>query len=144
MAMLMAVEAFTFSSAAMKAVMVVPRLAPKIKGAALRSETIFCATIGTTTEMVIVLERMAAVVTMPQKKDFQAFLKKNRLKRSGELASRSPEINFRKSKMDVKRSTNASRASKNPLGIMVRRKSVTGPKSVHRGVKALSVEMVEG
>src|SRR5690349_13151176 len=143
-AMLIAVEALTLSNAAINAVMVVPMLAPKIKGAAFRSDTIFCATIGTTTEMVIVLERMAAVVTMPQKKDFHAFLKKNRLKRSGDVASKRPEINFRNNKMDVKSNMNANKARRNPFGIIVNRKSTAQPKSVHRPVNELSTGTAEG
>ena len=142
--MLMAVDALTFNSAAINAVIVVPMFAPKIKGAAFRSDTIFCATIGTTTDIVIVLERIAAVVTIPQKKDFQAFLKKNRLKRSGEVASNNPEINFRNNKIDVKSNMNANNARRNPFGIIVNRKSTAQPKSVHRPVKELSTGTAEG
>ena len=68
-AMLIALEVFEFKRAAMNAVMVVPILAPIIKGAACLSVTIFFATIGTTTEVVIVLDRMAAVVRSPHPKD---------------------------------------------------------------------------
>lgn len=50
MAMLKAPLVFVFNKAAIKAVMVVPMLAPKINGAALRKETIRCATIGTSTD----------------------------------------------------------------------------------------------
>src|SRR5688572_4372599 len=142
--MLMAVDAFTFNNAAINAVIVVPMFAPKINGAAFLSDTIFCATMGTTTEMVIVLDRMAAVVRMPQKNDFQAFLKKNLLNRSGEVANKSPEINFRNNKIDVNSNTNASKASKKPLGIIVNRKSTALPKSVHRAVKEVSTGTTEG
>lgn len=127
MAMLKAPLVFVFNRAAMKAVMVVPMLAPKIKGAALRKETIRCATIGTTTEVVIVLDRMAAVVTVPQKNDFQSFLKKKRLNRSGELASNNLEISFLNNKIELNNNINATSASTKPLGMMVTTNSVTGP-----------------
>src|SRR5688572_5339860 len=142
MAMLMAVDAFTLSRAAMNAVMVVPMFAPRIKGAAFFNDTIFCATMGTTTEMVIVLERIAAVVTAPQKNDFHAFLKKNRLNRSGEVASKSPEISFLNNKIEVKSKTNANSAMRNPLGMIVKRKSTARPISVHRAVKEFSTYTV--
>ena len=70
MAILRPLEVFEFRNAAINAVIVVPIFAPKMKGAACFSLTIFCATIGTTTEVVMVLERMAAVVSKPQIKDF--------------------------------------------------------------------------
>lgn len=138
MAMLMAPVVFTLKNAAMNAVMVVPMFAPKMNGAALRSETIRWATMGTTTEMVIVLERIAAVVTVPQKKDFHAFLKKKRLKRSGELASSKPEINFLNSKMDAKRRMNESAASRKPFGIRATNPFTTGPNMYHFCENALA------
>ena len=70
MAILIALEVLEFNVAAIKAVMVVPTFAPIIKGAACFRFAIFLATIGTTTDVVIVLERMAAVVSSPQEKDF--------------------------------------------------------------------------
>ena len=76
MAILRPLEVFEFRNAAINAVMVVPIFAPKMKGAACFSLTIFCATIGTTTEVVMVLERMAAVVSKPHDKGFQLTLKK--------------------------------------------------------------------
>ena len=142
--MLMAVDALTLSNAAMKAVMVVPMFAPKINGAAFRSDIIFCATIGTTTEIVMVLDRIAAVVTIPQKNDFQAFLKKNLLNRSGDVASKSPEINFRNNRMEVKSSMNASNARTNPFGIIFSKKSTAQPKSVQRPVKEVSTGTADG
>ena len=54
---------------AIKAVMVVPILAPKINAPACLSFIIFFATNGTTKDVVIVLERIAAVVTTPHPKD---------------------------------------------------------------------------
>jgi hypothetical protein len=98
---------------------------------------------GTTTEIVIVLDRIAAVVTAPQKNDFQAFLKKNLLKRSGDVASKSPEINFRNNKMEVNKSMNASNPRRNPLGMMVSKKSTAQPKSVQRPVKEDSTGTAE-
>ena len=65
----MALDVFELSEAAMNAVMVVPMFAPKIKGAACRRLTTFCATNGTTSDVVTVLDRMAAVVTSPHPKD---------------------------------------------------------------------------
>ena len=75
MAMLMA--ALELNIAAIKAVIVVPMFAPKIKGKADLSFTTFLATKGTTNEVVIVLDRIAAVVSRPHAKDFNEFLKKN-------------------------------------------------------------------
>lgn len=141
--MLIAPVVLTLKKAAIKAVMVVPMLAPRMNGAALRSETIRCATIGTTTEVVIVLERIAAVVIVPQKKDFQAFLKKKRLKRSGELASNNPEINFLKTRIEVNNKMNDSEASRKPLGIMFTSHSTTGPKIYHFCEKELATGAVE-
>ena len=86
MAMLIPLDVFEFNVAAIKAVMVVPILAPIINGAACFSVAIFFATMGTTTEVVMVLERIAAVVNNPQVKDFNGFLKKKRLKTSGDFA----------------------------------------------------------
>ena len=73
--MLIALEEFEFSMAAIKAVIVVPILAPKINGTAFLRLTIFWATMGTTREVVMVDERIAAVVKRPQKNDFQVVLK---------------------------------------------------------------------
>ena len=70
----------------MKAVIVVPIFAPNMNGTASRSLTIFFATMGTTMEVVIVLERIVAVVMRPQAKDFMGLLKKNLLKASGDFA----------------------------------------------------------
>ena len=75
MAILMA--ALELKRAAMNAVMVVPIFAPRIKGKAEFILTIFFATNGTTSEVVIVLDRMAAVVNNPHPKDFSGLLKKN-------------------------------------------------------------------
>ncbi len=74
----MLIAALELNMAAMKAVMVVPTLAPIIKGAAARSLTTFFATRGTTRDVVIVLERMAAVVSNPHPNDFSGLLKKKR------------------------------------------------------------------
>ncbi len=71
MAMLIAPDVFEFNKAAINAVIVVPIFAPIINGAACLRVTIFLATIGTTTDVVIVLERMAAVVSKPHEKDFK-------------------------------------------------------------------------
>lgn len=141
--MLMAPTVFTLKNAAINAVMVVPRFAPSINGAALRNETIRWATMGTTTDVVIVLERMAAVVIVPQKNDFQAFLKKNRLKRSGELASSRPEINFRKTRIEVNSRMNDNAARRNPLGISRTSHSITGPNIYHFCENEFAVEVVD-
>lgn len=69
-AILIAPLVLEFSVAAIKAVIVVPTFAPIIKGAACRRSAILFATMGTTTEVVIVLDLIAAVVNIPQPKDF--------------------------------------------------------------------------
>lgn len=73
----MSIAPLELKIAAIKAVIVVPILAPSIKGAALRNVTIFFATNGTTRDVVIVLDRMVAVVTRPHPKDFNLLLNKN-------------------------------------------------------------------
>ncbi len=119
MAILNAPLVLPLNSAAINAVMVVPMFAPKINGAAFRNDTMRWATMGTTTEVVMVLERMAAVVIVPQKNDFHPFLKKKRLKRSGELANNKPEISFRNKRMELNSSTNEINASTKPLSMML-------------------------
>ena len=73
----MLIAAFELNIAAIKAVIVVPMLAPSIKGKADFNRITFLATKGTTNDVVTVLERIAAVVNNPQVKDFNEFLKKN-------------------------------------------------------------------
>ena len=73
----MLMAAFELNVLAMKAVVVVPILAPKINAPACLSLIIFLATKGTTNEVVMVLERMAAVVSNPHPNDLYGFLKKN-------------------------------------------------------------------
>src|SRR5688500_4846603 len=112
--------------AAINAVIVVPMLAPIMNGAACFRLTIFLATIGTTTDVVIVLERIAAVVSNPHAKDFNWLLKKKRLKPSGDLAIKRLEINFLKMRIEVNNRTSARTVKKNALGICSMRKLLTG------------------
>src|SRR5689334_14870185 len=102
MAMLIAAEVFVCRMAAMNAVMVVPTLAPMMNGAACLRLTILFATMGTTTDVVIELERIAAVVSRPQEKDLNGLLKKKRLNTSGLLAFNKSDISLRKMSMDAK------------------------------------------
>jgi hypothetical protein len=97
-----------------------------MNGAACLSLTIFFATIGTTTEVVMVLERIAAVVINPHKKDFNGLLKKNRLNISGFFAFKRSEINLRKIRMEEKSRANAKTAKKNALGIFAIKKLMMG------------------
>lgn len=115
--MLMALEELEFKIAAINAVIVVPMLAPRINGAAFFNETKRCATMGTTTDVVIVEERMAAVVVTPQKKEVNVFLKNSRLNRSGEFPRNKPEISFRKTRIEINNKTNDNSTSINPLPI---------------------------
>ena len=85
----------------MNAVMVVPTLAPMIKGAACLRFTILLATIGTTTDVVIELDLIAAVVSNPHEKDLNGLLKKKRLNVSGLFAFSRSDISFRKIRMDA-------------------------------------------
>lgn len=142
--MLIAPAVFALKNAAINAVMVVPVFAPKMNGAALRNDTMRCATIGTTTDVVMVLERMAAVVMVPQKKDFHAFLKKNRLNRSGELARNNPEISFLKSRMEENSSMNDSAASINPLSMVFTTHATTEPNKYHFCAKECCTTVAEG
>src|SRR5688572_30259963 len=105
----------------MIAVTVVPIFAPMIKGVASRSLAIFFATIGTTTDVVMVLDRMAAVVTRPHPKDFHGLKKKNRANASGDFAFNRSEINFRNSKIETKRITKAAVEIMKGLGIHFKR-----------------------
>ena len=125
-AILIALEVFEFNVAAINAVTVVPIFAPMINGAACFRLVIFLATIGTTTEVVIVLERMAAVVIRPHAKDLSWFLKKNRLNTSGDFAFNKFEISLLKIKIDENNKTNEMTAIKNGLGIFANKKSMIG------------------
>ena len=89
-----------FREAAIKAVTVVPMLAPMMKGTACLRLVIFFATIGTTTDVVMVLERIAAEVRRTQRKDFILFMKTNRLKANGDLANSKSEMSFRKIRIE--------------------------------------------
>ena len=73
----MLMAAFELKVLAINAVMVVPILAPKINALACLSFIIFLAASGTTSEVVTVLDRIAAVITKPQPNDLNGFLKKN-------------------------------------------------------------------
>ena len=106
--MLTAADVFVWRMAAMNAVIVVPTLAPIIKGAACFRFTILLATIGTTTEVVIELERIAAVVINPHENDLIGLLKKNRLNASGLFAFNKLDISLRKIRIDTKSRTIAS------------------------------------
>src|SRR5688572_7713905 len=97
----MALDESEFKVAAMKAVMVVPMLAPIIKGAAFFNVTTRWATSGTTNDVVMVEERIAAVVVIPQKNAFQLFLKNRPLNCSVALDSIKPEIIFLKMSMEA-------------------------------------------
>src|SRR5258707_381236 len=110
MAMLMA--AFELNVLARKAVMVVPMFAPKINAPACLSLITFLATNGTTSEVVTVLDLMAAVVSSPQPKDLNGFLKKNFLNFVCEPKPKTFESTFRKKRMDPKSIINESPASK--------------------------------
>ena len=124
--MLIPLEVFELSVAAMKAVIVVPMFAPMMKGAACFNVAIFFATIGTTTDVVMVLERIAAVVSKPHPKDFNSFLKKKRLNTSGDFAFSRSEISLRKISIEENSSPSDRMARKKPLGIFSIRKSIMG------------------
>lgn len=136
-AIVMALEELAFNVAAIIAVTVVPMLAPSINGTAFRRVIIFCATMGTTTDVVMVLERMAAVVNNPQKNDLMVFLKKNRLNFSGELAISNPDISFLNSRIDRNNKPKENRAKRNPLGMIFTRKSIIELNPDHKGVKVV-------
>lgn len=109
--MLPASEVLALNMAAMNAVIVVPMFAPMIKGTACFKVLIFLATIGTTTEVVMVLERIAAVVIKPQKNDFSSLVKKNRLKASGDPAFSKSDRSLRNTRMDATRTENEKKIS---------------------------------
>ena len=111
--------------------MVVPTFAPIMNGAAMRSLTTFLATSGTTTDVVMVLDLMAAVVINPQKKDFISPAKKNRLKFSGDCALSKSEISFLKIKIEMTRRMKETTVNAMGLGISRTRKSVAKLKGVH-------------
>jgi len=71
------IAALELNVLAIKAVIVVPMLAPNINAPACLSLIIFLATRGTTREVVMVLERIEAVVSSPHPNDLYGFLKKN-------------------------------------------------------------------
>lgn len=78
-AMVTASCVLAYNITAIKAVIVVPMFAPMMNGAAYFNFVIRLATIGTTIEVVMVLDRMAAVMSIPQPKDLMGVLKKNLL-----------------------------------------------------------------
>lgn len=96
----MLIAALELNVLAMKAVIVVPIFAPKINAAACLSFMVFFATRGTTNEVVTVLDRMAAVVRIPQPKDLYGFLNTNCCTRPCELNPIICDITFRKNKME--------------------------------------------
>lgn len=106
---------FELNTAATKAVTVVPKLAPMINTATLFKPTTFLAAIGTTTDVVIVLDRIAAVVRNPHPKARTSPPKMKRLKPSGDLASRRSEINFRNTNIEQSKMTNAIRKTTTPF-----------------------------
>ncbi len=126
MAILIALVVFEFNVAAIKAVTVVPIFAPMMNGAACFRLAIFFATMGTTTEVVMVLDRIAAVVRSPQAKDLNWFLKKNRLNTSGDFAFNKFEISLLKISIDENNKASESIAMKNGLGIFASKKSMIG------------------
>lgn len=133
--MLMALVELEFTMAAIKAVMVVPMFAPKIKGAAFFMETIRFATRGTTTEVVIVEDRMAAVVVTPQKNALSLFLKNRSLNFSGDRVSSNSEINFLKIRIDKNSKKNERIAKMKPFGMDSTRKSINVVKPDQVGEK---------
>ena len=142
--MLSPLEVFEYKNAAMKAVIVVPIFAPMMKGAACFSLTIFCATIGTTTEVVMVLDRIAAVVSRPHVKDFNGLLKKKRLKTSGDFAFSRLEISLLKIRMDAKSNASANEARKKGLRTFAIKKSVSGLNPTQKCVTGFSADSGEG
>src|SRR5690606_10684874 len=127
MAMLTDSVACECDSAAIKAVMVVPIFAPRINGTTFRNETIFFAAIGTTRDVVTVLDRIAAVVISPQKNDFDGLVKTNLPNRSGDCLVTSLEMSLLKTMIDVNSSPKARTASTSPLEMFPTRKSIRGP-----------------
>ena len=139
MAMLMALL-LEFTIAAMNAVIVVPIFAPIINGAAIRIFTIFFATMGTTIEVVMVLERIAAVVMSPQKKDFISPAKKNLLNVSGDCDFRKFEMSLLKIRIEITRKINDSITSTTPFEIFATIKSVAKLNGVHAEPNARLVD----
>ena len=135
---------FEFNVAAMNAVIVVPMFAPIMNGAASFNVAIFLATMGTTTDVVIVLERIAAVVINPHANDLSGFLKKKRLNLSGDLAARRSEINFLNIRIEIKSKVTAISANKKGLLTDVIRKSMRGPKPDQKCDVVFSVGLLTG
>jgi hypothetical protein len=75
-----------------------------------------------------VLERIAAVVTIPHRKDFGALLKKNLLNFCGELAIKIPEIILRNKRIEGNSRANDIIARTNPLWIVSTKKLMMGSK----------------
>src|SRR5688572_3745391 len=142
--MLMALDVLEFNVAAINAVIVVPILAPRINGAASFNVAIFLATMGTTTDVVMVLERIAAVVSRPHAKDLSGFVKKKRLNLSGDFAARRSEINLLKIRMEENKSASEIEANKNGLGIFVKRKSMIGANPDQKCDTVFSVGFIAG
>ena len=144
MAILMALDELEFKVAAIKAVIVVPMFAPKMKGAAFLRETTRLATNGTTADVVMVEDRIAAVVVTPKKNAFNRFLKNRSLNRSGEPVSNSPEINFLNRRIDVNSNAKESIARIKPLFITTTNQSIIILKPDHVNEKVDGDEFIEG
>lgn len=137
--MLIALLLSVYRMAAIKAVMVVPIFAPRIKGAACLKRTIFFATKGTTREVVTVLERITAVRLKPQKKDINWFWKKKYRKRSGNRTNKRFEISLRNKIIEVKSNTKEMTVRTKLLGIARIIKSNTGLEIFHPVLTLLTV-----
>jgi hypothetical protein len=143
-AMLIPLDVLEFNIAAMNAVIVVPTLAPMINGAASFKVAIFFATMGTTTDVVMVLDRIAAVVSSPHEKDLSGFVKKKRLNLSGDFAASRSEINLLKMRIEENKRPTAIMASKNGLSIVVNRKSIIGANPDQKCAATFSVGLITG
>src|SRR5690606_19230894 len=129
MAMLTASADCEWIIAAMKAVMVVPMFAPRINGTTSRNETTFFAAIGTTSEVVTVLDRIAAVVTSPQKNDLNGLTNTSLLNVSCNRLVRRLVMSLLKTMIEMKRSPKDRVTRRNTLAMLPTRKSITGPKT---------------
>jgi len=127
---------------AIKAVMVVPTFAPIMKGAACRKVVILFATMGTTTEVVIVLDLIAAVVSTPHEKDLNGCWKKNLLKASGDPAFNRFEMILLNNSIERNSKTNDKAARIAELPMWFKMKFVSESKGDHVSADSTGVALL--
>ncbi len=110
----------------------VPMLAPRMNGTTPFSLTNFLATRGTTNDVVIVLDLIAAVINSPQPKDWIGLLKKYRFTRSCVRNPSKLEITRLKRSIDPKSMEKERMMRTSPLPISSTSRVIIAPRTEPR------------